>query len=222
MGLVLIIEDDDKNPQGFRLRSGQRIGRQASDITVKDPKMSSQHAEIQQDSLGRFRLVDLNSANKIKVDNEKLEELALSAGSKFELGNTKFRVEDEIKSLPRWKSQLNLTLEKLSLSHLNTASKGVFPFHSPLKLRFQRGKQYGTSWDIGFGPRYFGTNSPEFSVHEFDIDPCGFELEPHGEGILYKTQFPLLVRLNGRPISSETIKAGDLVEIADSLIEISY
>jgi len=69
-----------------------RIGR-AEDLAVwiNHRSISREHAEIQKEPDGGFRLIDLGSANGVRVNGEDVQNALLTAGDVLELGQVRFR-----------------------------------------------------------------------------------------------------------------------------------
>ncbi len=69
-----------------------RIGR-AEDLAVwiNHRSISREHAEIQKEPDGGFRLIDLGSANGVRVNGEDVQNALLTAGDVIELGQVRFR-----------------------------------------------------------------------------------------------------------------------------------
>lgn len=78
-------------PDGEQIRLGARtttLGRLDScDVTVDDPKVSRNHAEIRPDGEA-FRLVDLGSTNGTEVNGRRVDEHVLDDGDQIRVGDT--------------------------------------------------------------------------------------------------------------------------------------
>lgn len=69
-----------------------RIGRHATnDLSVDDPSVSRQHAEIHRRRDGSFTITDLNSMNGVFVNNKQLKQSELSEGDSVDLGDVSFK-----------------------------------------------------------------------------------------------------------------------------------
>ncbi len=69
-----------------------RLGRAEDlDIWVNHRSISREHAEVQKEPDGGFRLIDLGSANGIRVNGKDVQNALLSAGDVVELGQVRFR-----------------------------------------------------------------------------------------------------------------------------------
>jgi hypothetical protein len=64
------------------------IGRRSSnDLTIADPSVSRQHAEIHRRGDGTFTITDLDSMNGVFINNKQLKHATLKGGEHVELGN---------------------------------------------------------------------------------------------------------------------------------------
>ncbi|MCA9606536.1 MAG: FHA domain-containing protein, partial [Myxococcales bacterium] len=69
-----------------------RIGRAEDlDIWINHRSISREHAEIQKEPDGGLRLIDLGSANGVRVNGEDVQNALLVAGDVVELGQVRFR-----------------------------------------------------------------------------------------------------------------------------------
>ena len=75
----------------FALRDGMRIGRVMDlDVCVNHPSISRDHAEIRVDG-DDVSIVDLGSANGMRINGEDTKESPLTSGDVIELGQVRFR-----------------------------------------------------------------------------------------------------------------------------------
>ena len=96
------------------------------------------------------------------------------------------------------------------------------PFNPPLSLRILKGVQAETEWYVGYGPRVIGSNSLEFKILWTQPLECTFELHPSLLGVIIKTQYPEMVRLNGHRVIAKELKDGDVVSINETHIQINF
>ncbi|MCB0393154.1 MAG: FHA domain-containing protein [Bdellovibrionales bacterium] len=226
MALTVSLVLNGKPQDAFRLRSGTRFGRQGAEIIVKDPRVSSIHAIVEQDMSGRMFLVDAGSSNGIKVKGKSETKIRLIPGTKFTLGSTEFLIRDESSTISPEFSQLALTLEKLASTAFIGKGTGTIAFQNAVIIEVVQGASLGNSVEFGFGPRYVGTDSLDFSFLEFgpkgEALQLGFTVLPEGNAIRYSTTTPNKVKLNGRPISSEILKGGEKVSIGETQLLIRF
>lgn len=99
----LVIHRDDGFGDVFPLRAGQRctIGRASSSrIVLKDDMCSREHAEVRFGD-GRWYLRDLGSLNGTRANGRTVrDDVPLSPGDEFELGNTRLMFVENMSQLP--------------------------------------------------------------------------------------------------------------------------
>ena len=84
--ITVTIEQGKAEKTGFCFTNSFRIGRGTKcDIRIKDDVVSRHHAEIRFEQ-GKWRIYDLNSANGIWVDGEKVERAPLVNNTRIRLG----------------------------------------------------------------------------------------------------------------------------------------
>lgn len=84
---IVVINGDDAGA-AYTIKNVLSFGRAESNtITLRDAKVSRQHAHIQQQG-NEYVLVDLNSSNGTYVNNERIEEHVLTAGDEIRIGDT--------------------------------------------------------------------------------------------------------------------------------------
>lgn len=89
MGAELLVMDNGKVTKMVPLGRNIVIGRSpASDVVLKEPKVSRKHAEIQFAG-GKYIILDLESSNGTYVGGKKITEQVLQAGDEIMIGNTK-------------------------------------------------------------------------------------------------------------------------------------
>ena len=232
--------------QVFNIRDGAVIGRAPNcDVILPDRKVSGRHAKIEKDSAGNCLLVDLNSTNGLRVDSRRVKQIQLAPGVMFRAGNTLIEV-IEIKNEPAQppevppaapivpppippstKEPKNVSWHEYLVQFSNRARQKVrnsrqtlLPFDPLLVLTIVRGLNVGTQWVVGYGPREFGLDTLEF--HILDAPPLAFRITPRGELAYFETPHPKDIRLNGSSVSAETLHAGDEIQIANTIIKVSY
>ncbi len=83
---VVVINGEDAG-MAFMLKGTMSFGRaESSTVTIRDAKVSRQHAQIQQQG-NEYILVDLNSSNGTFVNGERIEEHVLSNGDELMIGD---------------------------------------------------------------------------------------------------------------------------------------
>lgn len=223
MGFYFIIQSGTLKGTRHKVRSNMILGRGFSaDLSIKDPKMSSTHAQVQKKE-GKFYLIDKGSKNKINSNNQKKEVLLLEDGLFFKLGNTKFQIKKtETKSPLVEESWDQLLYHQLSQKTFANAlpSKNIKAFTPMVKLTFITGLQRKTKWTLGYGPRHIGANSYDLPVIGENIPEICFSIMPEKNGPTFQTEHINKVLFNKKSISKATIKNQDIIHIDNIQIQI--
>lgn len=231
MQLIFEIVGGDQAGARFEIRQGLSIGRKDSDIILKDPKVSSLHAKIEERGKDSFFLVDAGSVNGLKVGKEKVQEVLLVPGVQVRLGRTTLKVLDGTNLEPAAIAQGGLETWPATIGRLanwagkklaNEGASEVAAFNPLIQLKFIQGRQAGTVWTLGYGPRRVGTEALDLRIEEPDSPAVCFELQAHREGPQFVSEHPDKVKLNGKEIRQSRIGSGDVIEIGKTKIEIVF
>lgn len=234
MNLFVEIQDGDLKGLRAPIREGLTFGRAGCDVNIQDPKVSSKHAQIEIRDDGLFWLVDLGSANGIRTEKLKLTELPLRPGIEFRLGRTNMIVQDaEALNLdfdpnggvlvPTWFDAIRDLAERgIKLPPLQP--KEVLPFAKVVKLAITRGLQTGTEYYLGYGPREVGSVSMDLPLFEDGVPQKCFQVLPEQRDAVIAVHKDALgkVLLNGRFVETSSLKAGDMIDIGTTRIEVSF
>lgn len=89
---LVIISNELKGTEFACVRTELRIGRtDENDIPIDHRSLSRTHAKIVREDDGRWRILDMQSANGLSVNGEKYGDSLLSSGDVIELGHVKLR-----------------------------------------------------------------------------------------------------------------------------------
>ncbi len=223
MKLFLRIKSGKRQGDEFHLRDGMKIGRKNADIMLPDPKVSSLHAIVEKKGKSRWRLLDQGSRNKIQANDKDLQELYLKPGQEFQLGATVFEVFDrqEDEAIADWRMTVLQVMKKLS-TEPNTIQREVHSFHKLMSLHYLTGNQAGKKSYLGYGPRFAGPKSSDIPILEdFKKHPC-FQIFSRNKKFYFATDYPKDVKLNSKSQSEAEIKAGDLIQIGNTEIQVEF
>jgi FHA domain len=98
----------------------------------------------------------------------------------------------------------------------------VSPLTPVLVLEFVRGLQINSRWVLGYGPRKVGPSMLDLPIWEPGAPAVCFEIVPTTDGILFKTNHPSLVRMNGEEVDSRVLRVGDTIQINETIIEVDF
>lgn len=215
----------------FKVDNGLTIGRSKADIVVKDPKISSTHAQFALDGKGQLILTDLNSSNGLHIDGRRVKKVSLLPGVIFEVGRTLFKVftvEEEIEVeetvLSRQLTWRNILKDKFSVlgEDKNYTKTRLQSFSPAIKLNFIQGIQADEEIVLGYGPRSAGADSLDIELLDEHAPQEAFEIHP-GPGVAeIKIKALGRVNINNKSINAKTLKDGDLISFGKTLIKVTY
>lgn len=215
MDLFLEILDGDDVGTRIPLRAGLTIGRKDCDLNLRDSKVSSRHARVEERADGLLWLVDLGSSNGIRLDGKKVRDLRLDPEASFRIGRVNIRVITSVAFMdstqpeivvddsgtPKpvgkralrpvepapltWGDRLQALSER-ALKNSNVKNREVTAFDFVFRLSIKQGIQAGTEWTIGYGPRDVGGNSVDLPLLEKGIPAQCFRLLPRPDEVLLK------------------------------------
>jgi pSer/pThr/pTyr-binding forkhead associated (FHA) protein len=248
MALYLEILSGDQMGVRVKIVNDLVIGRKEGLLTIRDSKLSSKHARVESKGDGIFWLVDLDSANGIKLQDSRVQRLKLEPGTRFTLGRTKFlvisyeepsaRVKDQTEDFLGASANANtvtrthwVQLRELS-EQLASAAQArqsqlkvrITPFNPALRLEFIKGLQTGTLWTLGYGPRNVGSKSLDLPLEDVAPD-VSFQILPAlsaARGAILKCENKSDVSVNGKTVKSSELKNGDVIEVASTQIRVTF
>jgi pSer/pThr/pTyr-binding forkhead associated (FHA) protein len=212
----------------FKIEQGLTLGRSKADIVIKDPKISSTHAEILINSKEQYVLVDLESSNGLYINGRRVKKVALLPGVIFEVGRTVFKVVQveateaaNFSRIMTWRTMLAGYLYGLT-SPERSESLSLQSFSPALRLSFVQGIQTDEEIILGYGPRSAGSESIDIELLDQDAPKQAFELRPGPGAVEIKILAPGQVTLNKVSVDSEILKDGDLIAVGNTLIKVTY
>ncbi len=229
MNLALKVVEGPLKNKVFRVKDGLTIGRQGSGIALNDEKVSSLHAVIRKTG-DSWILRDTGSKNGVMMDGHKADAFQLTPGIIFFVGDNGFQVRELSARTDRpkagknqryWYEVLADFINKKA-DHFRDRPKPLAPLSPALVLEFVRGVQVNSKWVLGFGPRKIGANSLDLPIWEPGAPEICFEIIPTAEGLLFRTDHPEVVKLNGEKVDTRVLRMGDNIRIHDTLIEVDF
>lgn len=212
----------------FKVEEGLTLGRSKADIVIKDPKISSTHAQFLKNPKGQFVLNDLDSSNGLYISGRRVKKVALLPGVIFEVGRTQFKVitvqEEEAGDFSRfvtWRTIVSANLAAQEIPN-NPQLGAAEPFSPALKLTFIQGIQNEEEFVLGYGPRKAGADSLDIELFDSEAPSEAFDLLPGPGVVQIKIHEVGRVLLNNKRVDSEVLKEGDLISVGTTLIKVSY
>ena len=230
MKLFFEVTSGDREGSRFEIRDGTSIGRKGTDVVIRDSKISSRHASVEERDHG-FYLIDAGSSNGLKIDGKRVIEVHLLPGVAIQLGRTFLTVIDldevgeaaEKPVVRNWQEtvvQIVNRMEK-ALEKTRTASDQIRMFTKPVELTAVAGPQTGQTWTIVYGPREIGSESLDIRLLEEGIPNSAFQIEQSNSGVMLKTEHADKISLNGvAGKRSHALNDGDEIEIQSTRLRV--
>jgi len=214
--MVLKVIKGSKKGQVYALKNNMVLGRNKGDIVLNDHLVSDPHARIEIYDNNTIMLTDEDSKNGIFVNGQQKVKTRLVEGSQFTVGNSTFEV--VWIQLPEdvWSEILTKSLEHIE----DDSSVSLSAFHREVHLVFVKGYLKGQTWVVTYGPRSFGSESPEHPIFGHQVPAQAFALLPKDEEVLFVTSHPQVVCLNGQEATEQTLKNGDVISIGSLEIKV--
>ena len=241
MSLILTVVSGPRRGETFPLRDGLTIGRQDADIALDDRRVSGRHAFVRAGGDDTWELHDNGSKNGTKdARGQAVDGLVLTPKTTFSIGETTFRVDapepspavptprPAVAPRPRAGPPRQTWYDVLAQMLIDQAAKfrdqprGLTPLEPAVVLDFVRGPQVNSRWILGYGPRQIGPGALDLPLWEPELPPVCFELIPGKDGLIFRTAHREVVRLNGRAVDNDVLRAGDTIQIKDTLIEVDF
>ncbi|MBC86846.1 MAG: hypothetical protein CL677_06660 [Bdellovibrionaceae bacterium] len=118
-----------------------------------------------------------------------------------------------------WDDAVDQAIESVG-RHVENDVQSMQPFVPGIRLVFTQGPQLNTTWTLGYGPRSVGPDSSEFPIIEQNVPGVCFTLYPTEKGVMFQTDHPDKIKLNGASIKIEILSDGDSIKIGESAIEV--
>jgi hypothetical protein len=221
MSLHLKILNGKRKGDVFRLQNGVKIGRKNVDISVRDPKISSFHAVVEE-SGDNLYLVDQNSRNKIAYQGLTLEKLLLEPGMQFVLGDTEFEVfnpENTQNQVLTWKEQVLHFLKELQRESSGPRN-ALHLFKKCIRIQCIAGPEMGQTWILAYGPRQAGSSAIDLRFEEsLDFDVL-FEIREEAGKILIESPHPEQIQIHRSTEKADTYLAVNGVDFGATKLRI--
>lgn len=217
MSLTLQILNGHRYGEDLVIEKPTTVGRLA-DQSFDDVKMSKVHAIFEMVPPHGWSVRDSGSKNGVVVNENKVELHYLAEGDLIEIGETQLRVAS-VSAF--WKPQLNQLLIE-SFDRVRNAELTLYPFRQIPVLHFVQGMELGKKIVLEYGPRFIGGESHDIQILEPLSPDMAFELHRNPKGVLFVTNYPRIVKLNGKDTEKKILKKGDQIHIHNTVIEVDF
>ena len=222
MALIFEITSGPLAGAKYPILEGIRIGRSSGEIIIADPKISGYHAQVEKDSTGQFFLCDRGSQAGLLISGKKTQKVLLAAGVRIQVGKTFLTVKEEAADQQlgenfNWRQALQNEIPQL-IAEDQPDPNAVRPFEKPIRFEFIEGPLAEESFVVAFGPRKIGLKTFDIEIKDPTCPGVAFEIEQSEYGIKYTTANSTEVQLNERPITTDTLKSGDVIRIGHNAL----
>ncbi len=230
MALLLQIGEGNQKDLKYLLKEGVRIGRSQGEIQIQDPKVSGLHAVVESDDKGQLILRDLNSANGLTINAQRVKRVILVPGVNFLVGATMVKVlmvpDNEIfNHVVRigWRHSLRAQLEKLRIS--SSPPPDLLQALNPtVLLTVTHGPAADQVICLGYAPRQIGRDVLDVELRDPLAPPHAVDINPSkgGTGVALINRAGNQVKINSQPFLSHEIRDGDQLQFGSSIIRINF
>ncbi len=214
---IIVIREDKPIEQVLMEKTKLTIGRRAEcDISVKDPAVSGNHAEIE--FVGNGYIVrDLGSTNGVHVKGRQVKEHALKDQDLITIGEHQLRVHIPDNSAPPQISSSKTVSEPLGRDTTKVRKVPVLN-QTDGYLKYVKGGEPGQVIKLEESMTSIGT--PGIQMAAVSKRPQGHFII-HVDGGKDRNKTPVV---NGEPIGfkSRKLEVGDLLEVADIQLEYCF
>ncbi|MBE8163050.1 MAG: FHA domain-containing protein [Bdellovibrionaceae bacterium] len=225
MSFYFVIQSGPLKGAHYKVSPNITLGRDSSnDILIKDPHVSSLHAQVLQKKEGLY-LINKSVKNKIRTNGQKTESLLLKEGLLFQLGKTEIQVERATNDTPapvEQKTWGQLLYDNLSEKNFTNAAvaKSITALTPMVRLTFITGLQRKTQWLLGYGPRHIGPSSYDLPIVGDNIPDLCFSIVQKNKVPFFQTNHPDKVLFNKQSVSTAALQDRDIIYIDKIKIEI--
>lgn len=218
MRLELEVLDGTHKGKRLLLRNGLKLGREQGSLAFDDGEMSDLHAVVTFDSKKSWNIECL-APSKMRLGFEEVGRATLIQGLIFHLGQTGFKVVEHSPTLEGpWEEKFKDWLE----THPGRPTvTDIFFFLRPVRLSFIQGPQYEEVYTLSYGPRELGYNHLDLNLKDPASPARVAKFFQIGDQVYIENLCGDKATLNGKPFDQLTVKNGDVLRVASSVIELS-
>ena len=217
MRLFLEIIEGPLTGQKLAVTEKITVGRKGADVVLNDPKLSGIHALFEFVEDEGWYIRDQKSRNGIWINGMKEMNHAIRDMDEIFMGSSKIlcRIQDASSFIfsDRIKQWIESLFEKVK--NQNSYFREVKP---EIRLKVIQGVQYGQTWDIFYGPRRAGRNSPDICLFEENAPLESFEIKMKGSYAYFYTSNKNVVKINRESVKEKQFEPGDIISIGESEI----
>lgn len=222
MRLYLEITEGPSKGQKITINGKTSLGRKGADVLLNDAKLSGIHVLFDYIEGVGWVIKDQNSRNGVWINGLKEQRHVISDLDEIMIGTSKMtcRILDtsQIKFTDRFKHWIQGLFKRTE--NRSNRFKVIKP---EIRLRVIQGIQYGQTWEVFYGPRTAGRDSPDICLFEENVPRVAFEIKVKGKYAYFFTRNEKVVKINKRSVKEKQFTPGDVISIGESeiLVEVN-
>lgn len=231
MLIKLLVKEGPRKGDEFAIKGDVVIGRSRAEMSLKDKRVSSEHAKIYVNkNKNGFEIKDLGSSNGTLLNSVRLEKnkpIELKVGDIIVLGQTHLEVTELSGESPlepgSWQADVDKALIQAMdfYEHNPPPMQNFETFGKPLCLEVVKGPDLGERFFYSFGPRKFGLHCSDGFLLADDLPPIAFELVPD-KGRCKLVSHSKRVFLNSETFDSKILEPGDLISVGQTEFVVKF
>ena len=199
------------------------LGRRQGEILLsEDNTVSSLHGRVITLGGGQLALKDAGSQNQFLVNGRKVEQVDITDGSVFQVGQCVFQVvkvsDKEVKNFVVEKNWKEVVFEALTNNKALGVS-GATSLEPVVRVECIQGPSADISWYLGFGPRLFGPLCEDIEILEKDSGDISFEISQSNNGPAVRA-LSQNVLINKKSVTEKQLVDGDEIQVGSSIFKI--
>ena len=207
----------------FKIAPGMSLGRRQGEILLQeDNTVSSLHGRVITLGNGQLALKDAGSQNQFLVNNKKVEQVDIVAGSIFQVGQCVFEVvkvsDKDVKKFVVEKNWKEVVFDVLA-NNKALGISGATSLEPIVRVECTQGPSADVSWFLGFGPRLFGPLCEDIEILEKDSGDISFEISQSNKGPVVRP-ISQNVLVNKKSMTEKQLVDGDEIQVGSSIFKI--
>jgi pSer/pThr/pTyr-binding forkhead associated (FHA) protein len=202
------------------------IGREKSDIVLKDPAISRNHAEIIKEA-GKYRIKDLGSTNGTIVNGEKVDEKVLNHMDEIWLGKsrllyTELGKADEIKEEDATGERAVMLKEEITRVSEEREPEMRLPADREFYLEMMSGAKKARSFNFPSGRVIIGRgDDSDLKLPDDEVSRKHSLIEVFSRDQIFLSDLASAngTFLNGVRIKTVRLKHGDLIRVGNTVVK---
>ena len=219
MRLYLDVTEGPNKGKKYSLTERTSFGRKGAEILLDDAKLSGVHVFFDYSKDTGWFVEDNKSRNGVWVNGHKEMKIVLKNGDLIQIGGTIMICRLQEAGSLNLSDQFMNWVESL-FKKLKNHRLPVHLVNPEVRLKVIQGVQYGTHWDIYFGPRVAGLNSDDICLFDDKAPEKAFEVRLKGQYAYFYTDNESVVKMNGISVKEKQFIPGDVISFGETKIKV--